>query len=73
MSPFPGQEPPLRPTRDRWGGQRMNYQRKPRLGLVRLLPLPLVQILKPPKAFLHNGQCNGPIVRRDVGCGGTQL
>ena len=40
----------------------MNHQRKPRLGLVRPLPLPLDQILKPPDAFLRNG----PIVRRSA-------
>ena len=51
ISPSPGPEPARRPARDRWDGQRMNHQRKPRLGLVRLLPLPLEQLLKPPEPF----------------------
>ena len=38
----------------------MNHQRSPRLVLVRPLPLPLEQFLKPPDTFLRNG----PIVRR---------
>ena len=38
----------------------MNHQRKPRLGLVRPLPLPLDHLLKPPGSFLRNG----PIVWR---------
>ena len=59
LAPSPGQELPLRPARDRWG-QRMNHQRKPRLGLVRPLPLPLDHLLKPPGSFLRNG----PIVWR---------
>ena len=40
----------------------MNHQRKPRLGLVRPLPFPLDQLLKPPDAILRNG----PIVRRSA-------
>ena len=45
----------------------MNQPRKPRLGLMRPLPLPLDQLLTPPDAFLRNG----PIVRGAVARNGS--